>query len=95
MKTSEVFKAALGYLWDGRAPSRKVPFICAAIEKTEASRVEQRAAKDAIEEKLYPHYTYSDFLRDTEGGCYTTEQLQARRKAWLESLIKEFEEKGD
>lgn len=94
-------KAGLPYLAmthaEEREDSRKDTYICYAIAGAQAenkcSFAEYRAATGHIGLLLGHHVTAEYFLRDEleiPGELLTTENVQAYRKRWLESMIAEF-----
>ena len=111
MKTSQVFKQAKKYLWDGEVGIMRMehsPYICHAIEDVAVHNAHQSYymqythAKRIIRQRIAPHYDLENWVRANVRGSYKVlnkaggaKQLQAYRHRWLDSLIEEFESKGD
>lgn len=91
---ADVFRAAKNLLhhtlttYDDKGSS----FICVAIKHTELEGAS--CAREIVEERLNC-YTIEQWLHENghrEDNCMSDE-VQAYRHAWLDSLIKEFENK--
>lgn len=110
MKTSQVFKQAKKYLWDGEVGSMRMehsPYICHAISDVgyiygRHYHTPYERAKRFIQFSIAPHYDLENWVRANVRGSYKVlnkaggaKQLQAYRHRWLDSLIEEFESKGD
>jgi hypothetical protein len=111
MKTSEAFKRAKQHLaMDFKETlngSGKEKFICIAITVAAAhcKRMTDEAVErceDVIKSRMGGAYTLEGWLVDR--GCISEtflndhnilDRIQAHRHAWLDSLIAEFEAKGD
>ena len=110
MKTSKVLKHAKKYLaknWleDG---SGKMRYICHSIIRAEELSGVPVADADRvraiIHERLHPSHTLERWLNTNHDVCYLPDlpaqqeyvnKLQFTRHAWIDSMIAEFEAKGD
>jgi hypothetical protein len=111
MKTSEVFKRAkqrlaMDYSETCNTPTKE-KFICIAIT-TAAAYTKRMTSRDIercegiVKSRMDGAYTMEGWLVDL--GCIPEyelcyraikDRIQAHRHAWLDSLIAEFEAKGD
>ena len=96
------FRAALLHLWDGMGyndlGTLKQKFIClslsTALEHGQITQIQWRGARNLITERLDGCETLGLWLAHHYPCKYNTShktQMQRTRKAWLESLVKEFE----
>jgi len=111
MKTSKVLKKAKKHLAENHidlVASYKASFICYAIADTD--KVSQRDAdrvRNMVQERLAPYATLEGWLSkkhrvkligwndsDIKVNAYK-DKMQATRHAWIDSMITEFEAKGD
>ena len=107
MKTSEIFKQAEKYLWDGTClctGSGKTDFICTAVDSAApAHPTAVHRARSAIMDRIFPHATYTAWAaanghlpidwRDNRDYWYPI--IQANRLRWLRELQREYHEQGD
>lgn len=100
-KPSDVFNAALDYLWDGvgSASLEKQNYICTSISFTSYTTPVQNFCKDIISERLNGESTLEGWLitkgHATDWETYSNpEKLQETRRQWLISLRDEFKAKG-
>jgi hypothetical protein len=111
MKTSEVFKRAkqrlaMDYSETCNTPTKE-KFICLSISIAAAhckrmTVADVKRCEDVIKSRMGGVYTLEGWLAGR--GCVpeyelcdlaTKDRIQAHRHAWLDSLIAEFEAKGD
>ena len=104
MKTSEIFREALKFLWDGIEPKSrtKTKYVCHCLEKVNNKyTINVDLQLKIIEHLLKKNYTFDNWLRKEKGintdleDEQTNIKLQVTRKAWLEHLIKHYESIGD
>ena len=86
----KAFKAAESYL-------EKQGFLCWALEIAyRAGKItegQQKLAKRLLANRIHPHHTVGTWLNRSAGVPdreFTPKAMEAYRKRWLESLIKEF-----
>jgi hypothetical protein len=103
-KPSDVFDAALEFLWDGVGDdffsgNIKNRFICSCTECTSYTTPVKDFCKDIIRERLNGHSSLEGWLI-TKGHANPQEiysnliKLQETRRQWLISLRDEFKAKG-
>lgn len=96
MKTSKVFKQARKLIAAG-----KHKFICHACSSqfgwNKSKRYESSYAEKVVQSRLDGCYTFEDWLWDKHQIDAFSDPIKLRntRLAWLDSLITEFEAKGD
>ena len=106
MKTSEIFKQAEKYLWDGVGViplKSKTAFLCNAVRFADPGTPAGRRARGAIADGIFPHDDYIAWA--TAHGHlpilwlhhrdYWYPIIQANRLRWLRELQREYHEKGD
>lgn len=88
----KAFKAAQPYL-------EEQGFVCWALGDAykvgKITTEQQKLAKRLINDRIHPHYTVGTWLNRSAGipdRLFTPKAMEAYRKRWLESLIKEFSE---
>ncbi len=103
-KSSVILRKAKEKLWDGVVyPQSGTQFICHAIVKTNPHPLKGKVGRvlKEIERRLYPQYTVEHWLQARgyiPHGLITTskrKKIQQYRHAWIDSLIAEYEAKGD
>lgn len=102
MKTSEVFKCALEFLWDGKEPrNNKNIYICFCLESaTYHYFFDLDKHLDIIDNLLEGVGCLENWLLWNYGiivnqSKRNTIKMQKTRKQWLEHLIKHYESIGD
>ena len=104
MKTSEIFKESLKFLWNGKGKqrARRSIYICYSLEWVSNSyNISVEKQLDIIE-NLLKNYSTLDHWLHIECGIRVDAhdmddiiKLQATRKAWVKHLIKHYESIGD
>ena len=99
-KIAEAFKLALAYLPDNITPCHASPFVCDAICST-SDYDSAELARDVISNRIDDAFSVESWLKSQSDAiadavrydvlCNNGYKLQAYRKAWLQSLITEFE----
>ena len=105
---ADCLRQAKKHLWDGKdedSPKAYIWGICSAVDKTRANPKTKAAIWEIISERLEGKLTLTAWLRsrgislrvETYMGYTGREKtdypaIQAHRKAWMNKLIKEFED---
>lgn len=100
IKTSTILKRAKLCLWDGIFPNfeSKFMYVCFAIAHAPIKRqggAKKTAVMCEINRRLFPHGSIAQWLCHNLSVETNRVQLQQYRHRWLDSLIKEYEAKGD
>lgn len=110
MKTSDILKAAKKNLRCTGRIDGKIPWICISIKYAIGyySRAvpqpqlypKEKKLLELIQSRLFPGNTLELWLQVNHGiqisqSIEYRNQIQATRHAWVDSLIEEFESKGD
>lgn len=103
-KPSDVFNAALDYLWDGvgNSPNHlsvKTKYICHCIDRSSRTSTFKKFCKDVIEERLGNNNTLCGWIISNKHATWVEiannpAKLQETRRQWLISLRDEFKAKG-
>ena len=106
MKTSEIFKQAEKYLWNGLGHDPrgdKVPHLCRAVSGTTPDMAATAKARNTIIDRIFPHSTYTNWTVANghlpidwwDNQDYWYPIIQANRLRWLRELQREYRKKGD
>jgi len=110
-KTSEVFKATKAKVWRGSGKLTGIRFICLAVDDLQYANSNGICITKAMRDKIcrlidkrlegrpslstWLHHYYPELFNGRKSIEAYERKMQQTRHAWLDSLIAEFQSKGD